>query len=79
MIHLGNVLGANLGISPKDVWRVNNDGKICDTYRTLRYAFEMEETDFFSHYVSDEYEKDTSNFELWKQKYKELYNSINSR
>ena len=41
LIHLGNISGAYLGIAPKEVWRVNPDGKLCDTYRTLRYVFEM--------------------------------------
>lgn len=76
MIHLGNMSGAYLGIAPKEVWRVNPDGKICDTYRTLRYVFEMNEEEFFSHYVKNDGTKDTSYFQEWEKEYNSLYNSI---
>ena len=76
MIHLGNMSGAYLGIAPKEVWRVNPDGKICDTYRTLRYVFEMNEEEFFSNYVKKDGTKDKSYFQEWEKEYKSLYNSI---
>lgn len=76
MIHLGNMSGAYLGIVPKEVWRVNLDGKICDTYRTLRYVFEMGEEEFFSHYIKNDEIKDTSYFQEWEKEYCFLYNNI---
>lgn len=76
MIHLGNISGAYLGVSPKEVWRVNPDGKICDTYKTLRYIFEMDEEEFFSHYVKNNSVEDTSYFQEWEKEYHSLYSSI---
>ncbi len=34
----------------KEVWRVNPDGEIRDTFKMLSSVFEMEEEDFFDHY-----------------------------
>ena len=76
MIHLGNISGAYLGVSPKEVWRVNPDGKICDTYKSLRYVFEMDEEEFFSHYVKNNSVEDTSYFQEWGKEYYSLYSSI---
>ena len=76
MIHLGNISGAYLGVSPKEVWRVNPDGKICDTYKSLRYVFEMDEEEFFSHYVKNNSVEDTSYFQEWGKEYYSLYSCI---
>lgn len=46
LIHIGAVSGAP-AMKAAEVWRVNPDGEIRDTFRTLRYVFEMEESDFF--------------------------------
>lgn len=53
LIHIGEVSGDyySLGITGKMVWRVNPDGELRDTYRKLRYVFEMEESDFFTSYT----------------------------
>ena len=37
----------------KETWRVNRDGVVRDPYRNLTYVFEMEERDFFEHYVGE--------------------------
>lgn len=76
LIHLGNISGAYIGISPKEVWRVNPDGKLCDTYRTLRYAFEMNEEDFFAHYSQGTDRINTSYFDEWHTEYKNLIGKI---
>lgn len=54
LIHIGEVTGdyASLKIAGKQVWRVSEDGEIRDTFRKLRYVFEMREASFFSHYAS---------------------------
>ena len=43
LIHIGDVSGDyyTLGISAKQVWRVSEDGELRDTFRKLRYVFEM--------------------------------------
>ncbi|MPM35437.1 2-succinyl-5-enolpyruvyl-6-hydroxy-3-cyclohexene-1-carboxylate synthase [bioreactor metagenome] len=52
LIHIGEITGdyATLGIGSKEVWRVNEDGEIRDTFRKLKYIFEMPEYIFFEYY-----------------------------
>lgn len=52
LIHIGEVTGDYYGIKigGKQVWRVSADGVIRDTFRKLRYIFEMSEHSFFEHY-----------------------------
>lgn len=50
MIDIGNISGAYMSCRPKEVWRVNPDGEIRDTFRKLTTVFEMEEQDFFEAY-----------------------------
>ncbi len=52
LIHLGNVSGSQYVIRTKEVWRINPDGKICNTFGKLSKVFEMEETAFFEKYCS---------------------------
>lgn len=47
LIHLGNTSGAYMKIKTNDVWRVNPDGEIRDTFKKLTKVFEMEEEEFF--------------------------------
>lgn len=53
LIHIGEVTGdyASLNLKGRQVWRVSEDGKVRDTFRALRYVFEMPETCFFEHYT----------------------------
>lgn len=51
IIYIGYVHGAYLNFSGKETWRVNKDGVIRDPYRNLTYVFEMEEREFFKHYI----------------------------
>lgn len=50
MIHIGDVSGAYISMNPTQVWRVNPDGEVRDTFRKLRYVFEMDECVFFESY-----------------------------
>ena len=52
LIDLGEVSGSYMEIRPKEVWRVNSDGIIRDTYKRLTYMFSMNEFDFFKKYNS---------------------------
>ena len=53
LIHIGEITGdyATLGMSGKQVWRVSEDGILRDTFRRLRYVFDMSESDFFRYYT----------------------------
>lgn len=50
LIHIGDISGAEMWFRPKQVWRVNPDGEIRDTYKKLTSVFEMKELAFFSSY-----------------------------
>ncbi len=64
-IHIGEVTGdySSIAMVGKVVWRVSEDGEIRDTFRKLRYVFEMDEKAFFDRYTdqskapSDQYLK----------------------
>lgn len=61
LVHIGEITGdyASLRMAGGQVWRVNEDGELRDTFRRLRYVFEMSEKSFFEHY-SDGIAKDDS-------------------
>jgi len=50
LIHIGEVSAAAYNCRPKEVWRVNEDGALRDTYRKLVAVFEMPEKYFFEYY-----------------------------
>ena len=54
LIHIGEITGdyASLKMIGKQVWRVSADGELRDTFRCLRYIFEMSEQSFFEHYTT---------------------------
>lgn len=67
LIHIGDVSGSPISMESKEVWRVNPDGEIRDTFRKLRYIFEMEEDTFFTQYTNlKESLNTTSYYEDWK-------------
>ena len=51
LIHIGDVSGAYMNLSPRKVWRVNPDGEVRDTFYTLDYVFQMSEEMFFAHWA----------------------------
>lgn len=55
MIHIGEITGDyySLSITGKEVWRVNQDGEIRDTYHKLKFVFEMSESYFFKKYTKN--------------------------
>lgn len=77
LIHIGDVSGDyyTLGISAKQVWRVSEDGELRDTFRKLRYVFEMPESAFFAHYTDSEV-GDDSYLVLCKKAYEDVYSHI---
>jgi len=54
VIHIGEITGdyATLSMVGKEVWRVSEDGEVRDTFRRLRYIFEMPEQSFFEYYTT---------------------------
>lgn len=80
IIHIGNVAESSL-IYCKQVWRVNPDGEVRDTFRKLTNVFEMEEKYFFEQYVklATDRKDETSLYQHWKQRYTCLLNKALER
>src|SRR5690606_1986029 len=54
-LHIGEITGDYplLGMAEREVSRISADGEIRDTFRRLRYVFEMSETSFFRRYAGE--------------------------
>lgn len=68
LIHIGEISGDydTLKISGKQVWRVSPDGELRDTFRKLKYVFEMTEKEFFSKYSVASETREYSYLETYK-------------
>ncbi len=76
LIHLGEVSGDyDTGLNIQNVWRVNEDGEIRDTFKKLSYVFEMSELSFFIHYAKEGGNKDAF-LKHCKAEYEKCYNQI---
>lgn len=71
LIDMGEMSGSYMSLSPKEVWRVNPDGQIRDTWKKITYIFDMEEIVFFEKYISlnNIINTDTSYYEVCKNEY----------
>ncbi|MBN1874037.1 MAG: 2-succinyl-5-enolpyruvyl-6-hydroxy-3-cyclohexene-1-carboxylate synthase [Anaerolineae bacterium] len=80
LIHIGEVSGEyyTLGLmgKAKEVWRVSEDGEIRDTFRKLRYVFEMSEQGFFEHYAKEKIETHNRYYQVCKSHLDELYTKV---
>lgn len=80
LIHIGNISGAYYPLTPRQVWRVNPDGEICDTFRALTDVFEMEEEAFFEGfaYLQSENIFDDNNHPIgrWRDEEERLLNKV---
>ena len=58
LVHIGGAAGDGPAMARfkavQEVWRVNPDGELRDTFKKLSAVFEMEEIDFFSNYADNE-------------------------
>lgn len=77
LIHIGEVTGdySSLCMSGRQVWRVSEDGEVRDTFRKLRYVFEMSEQNFFTAYSEGKI-KDDSYLNLCKNELQKVRESI---
>jgi len=78
LIHIGEVSGDYYGIKigGKEVWRVNRDGELRDTFRKLRYIFEMSERTFFEYYAENGAATDHDYFDLCQERLSTMRESI---
>ena len=67
LIHIGEVTGdyESIKVSGNEVWRVSEDGEIRDTFRKLRYVFEMPEQSFFEHYTKENFDETSSSLQMY--------------
>lgn len=78
LIHIGNVSGDDYSTGAfahvKEVWRISKDGEMVDTFKKLRYVFEMDEKCFFEHYHTGE--KNTGFYEQAVSEYNSALESF---
>ena len=78
LIHIGNVSGSQFKFKPNQVWRVNPDGEIRDTYKKVTAVFETSEQWFFDYYSRHKTEivPRKTYLELWKTELRKFYSLI---
>lgn len=77
LIHLGDVSGSYCRINCEEVWRVNQDGEVRDTFSKLTKVFEMTEFNFFKEYnKKEENLTDLSNYKRINIEYVEMKKMI---
>lgn len=78
LIHIGEITGDyyTLGLGAKQVWRVNEDGEMRDTFRKLAYVMEMSEQTFFEHYTKNNKKAEDCYLNSCKSQLTNLYNKI---
>lgn len=77
LIHMGGISGdpAYPVLQPKEVWRLDEDGEIRDSFRKLTNVFEMDCMSFFSHY-GDKGGRKNNYWEECKKEYDEVLKKI---
>ncbi len=75
LIHIGEVSSSDFNINTKQVWRVNPDGELKDTFRKLKYVFEFEEVDFFRSYITENTEQ-IGFYRECMEEYRAVYENI---
>lgn len=78
MIHIGNISGAYMSFNTKEVWRVNPDGEIRDTYKKITKVFSMSEERFFSEYNKLTTNINISNYERFLKEDNRLREKLNN-
>ena len=75
LIHIGDMSGSSVAAKSNEVWRVSEDGDLRDSFKKLRYVFEMDELSFFKRYLAKKVEKkpSTSFYNEWRTEYDSLY------
>lgn len=78
LIDMGEMSGAYMGLYPEEVWRVNPDGQIRDTWKKITNIFDMEEVTFFKRYAEGKnyVTKNTSYYEECKNDYLLLHEKM---
>ena len=78
LIHIGNI-SATWPVNAQEIWRVNIDGEIRDTYQHLTCVFEMNEDCFFEAYHDKSSEQNVTQYEKWYKEYQVLKEELQSK
>lgn len=74
LIHIGDVSGAYINFSAREVWRINLDGEIRDTFKKIRYVFQVSELFFFKTYSMQKSSViNTSYYSEWIKELNNIY------
>ncbi|MFD0750803.1 thiamine pyrophosphate-binding protein [Mucilaginibacter calamicampi] len=78
VISIGEITGDyyNLCARGGEIWRVSEDGELRDTYRKLKYVFEMPEKLFFEQYAKEGNTSKDTYLQTCKTKLDELYQKL---
>lgn len=77
LIHIGEISCSAYNCLPQEVWRVNEDGELRDTFRKLTKVFEMPEMFFFKHYTQNKTIKETTYYNQCKKDSDWIYSNLN--
>lgn len=77
IIHIGNI-SASWPMDAEEVWRINPDGEIRDTFRKLTKVFEMQEENFFEKICTEQKENNTQ-YKYWISEYNNMEKGLKSR
>ncbi|WP_108125543.1 2-succinyl-5-enolpyruvyl-6-hydroxy-3-cyclohexene-1-carboxylate synthase [Saccharospirillum mangrovi] len=77
-IHIGEVTGdyASIPMVGKEVWRVSPDGELRDTFKKLKYIFEMDEKTFFERYTDKSKAPSDGSLKRCQKRLEEIRNSV---
>lgn len=76
LIHLGEVSADKARMSIGEVWRVNEDGEIRNTYGKLAHVFEMSEEFFFKSYTPENFETRTNFYDACQEELSEALSKL---
>ena len=75
IIHIGYVSHVT-GIKAKQIWRVNEDGEMRDTFKKLTAVFAVDEQTFFNHYSQVNAGPTLAAYQQYSQEYQDLLGKI---
>lgn len=76
LIDIGQVSGAYMYFEPEQVWRIDPDGVIRDTWKKITNIFEMQELYFFEKYTESYKKNEMSLYKMYEEKYNEIVSNI---
>lgn len=74
LVHIGEI--SNCSYKAKEIWRVNEDGQLRDTFKKLTAVFQMTEENFFKYYSVKKREVSNKLIEEFSSQSSELYDKI---